>query len=508
MLNNFDSEFCGSVPMYHTNLVQDYGYLLVLDKKTLRILQFSENITSLLQYGKEELSRLDLTYFISQDQLNHINSLAATGQNTAYPLKLVFYTRQGLLTLRGILRAQDDLWLLEMDVWSDSNQHPFEDLYMKMKHCMIRLETAQTLEQLAKGVAIELKKLSGFDKVMVYRFDEQWNGTVIAEEKEEDMQAYLGLTFPASDIPKQARELYLINPYRYIPDVNYQPVPVYPRLNPKTGESLNMSLLNIRSVPAVHIEYLKNMEVGASMSVRIIKDDALWGLISLHSKRARRIDYSLCAQLELLSGFISSRLTSILQKESFSVLERLLNTKQQLVDSLYHTNSIEQSLTSGKPSLLDLLQVTGLYVNINENTFTVGQTPVPAEIVELVNWLKKLNLYRTFTDNNLAASLPSASAYVGTGSGVIVLPLQAGNEEVFIIGFRPEQVQLINWGGNPNEAISFEADNKTYHPRNSFRIWQQEVKHTSRPWTEQEQQVAESFRIALNEYLIRQSRAN
>jgi light-regulated signal transduction histidine kinase (bacteriophytochrome) len=260
-----------------------------------------------------------------------------------------------------------------------------------------------------------------------------------------------------------------------------------------TGAFIDLSDCNLRSVPAVHLEYLKNMEVTASMSTRIIKDEKLWGLISCHHRTEKYLDQEMCSLFELMSNVISAKITSIQNREEFSFQRKLKDTQSKLMQQVYQNKDLYESLFNSEVSLLDMLNAGGAALVNPRQIRTIGNAPSKDDIREMVYWLQNQSSPDVYHVSNLTDVYEPGQQFSNVASGVIALPIDAEKKE-YILGFRPEVVQQVNWGGNPNEAINFEKDNKTYHPRNSFRLWQQVVKNTSLPWLPEEVMVAEDFK--------------
>ncbi|HYC28575.1 MAG TPA: GAF domain-containing protein, partial [Chitinophagaceae bacterium] len=294
------------------------------------------------------------------------------------------------------------------------------------------------------------------------------------------------------DIPKQARELYLKNPYRLIPSRVYKPVRLYPVINPIIGAFIDLSDCNLRSVPAVHLEYLKNMEVMASMSTRIIKDEKLWGLISCHHRTEKYLDQEMCSLFELMSNIISAKISSIQDREELSFQNRLKDIQSRLMWQVYESNDLYEGLFNKEVNMLDLLNAGGAALVSPRQIRTIGNAPSRDQIREMVYWLQNNPQREVYHVSNLQDVYEAAYEYSDVASGIIALPINAAKGE-YIIGFRPEVVQEVNWGGNPNEAINFEKDSTNYHPLNSFRQWRQIVKNTSLPWLPQEVMIAQDF---------------
>jgi light-regulated signal transduction histidine kinase (bacteriophytochrome) len=336
---------------------------------------------------------------------------------------------------------------------------------------------------------------------MIYRFDSDWNGEVIAEEAEEGMELYMGLKFPASDIPKQARELYKVNPYRLIPNVEYSPIRLYPILNPLSNTFTNLSNSNLRSVAAVHLEYLRNMRVTASMSTRILKNGELWGLIACHHRTAKYLSYQTCSVFEMLSNIISAKISSVENADMQGYIAGQQGLLRKIVEGVYRQDSLENGLRQQENDLKALFGAGGVAIVSGKRTIRIGQTPGDAAIHDLVYWLQSRSITTTFQETSLSAQYEEAIAYADIASGLLALPIQP-EKGGYVLAFRPEDVREVEWSGNPAEAVQFEPRHKTYHPRASFAIWQQKVLNTAPEWSAPDLEIAEAFRAFVIEYML------
>jgi light-regulated signal transduction histidine kinase (bacteriophytochrome) len=314
---------------------------------------------------------------------------------------------------------------------------------------------------------------------------------VVAEAEEPGMEKYFGLRFPASDIPKQAREMYLKNPYRMIPDINATAVKIYPVINPVTNSFTDLSGSNIRNVVSVHIEYLKNMNVMSSISTRIIKDNKLWGLISCHHRTSKYPGFEIRSAFELMGEIISMQLAAKENEAKLEMKIKLNENKNQIVRRAAEQDLIK--IMEDAPELLfGAIKSDGVAV-VKENEISMaGSTPSVSQLNQLKDWLFRRNINEVFATDSLPLDFELGKDFKEVGSGLIVLPISKKRQE-YILGFRPEVVQVVEWGGNPNDAIQMESDNKTYHPRNSFATWKETVKYFSSPWHEEEIMVAKSL---------------
>jgi chemotaxis family two-component system sensor kinase Cph1 len=501
---NFDSDFCGSLPLHHINSIQDYGYLLVLDRSNLSIIQASENLAELLGKNIQDLMNVSLAEYFEQQELDKIIRISNGGLTNRIPLTLVSGESFGGYTFQALQHTKSAYILLELEKTDKGTTRSFIDVYQTVKYISAVIEQADNVQEVCDLAVHELRKLSEFDGVLMYKFDDYWNGTVIAEEKDPRLEPYLGQTFPASDVPKQARELYLRNPYRLIPDRAYKAIRLYPVINPLSNAFTDLSDCNLRGVAAVHLEYMKNMDVDASMSIRVIYNQQLWGLISCHHIDKKYISYELCSIFEWLSDVISGRITLILNKEEFRLSQELQQIRGILTDRIYAENQIAAGLFNEESNnILQLFKAGGAVISLNGRIESIGEVPPKDDLENIMLWLEGKKMNKVFATQNFAGIYDDAAAFAAQASGLLVIPVNADRAD-FVLCFRPEVIEDIHWGGNPNQAINFEKDGKNYHPRNSFELWKQTVLHHSLPWSLQELEVAESLRNFLFEFRTKQ----
>lgn len=417
------------------------------------------------------------------------------------PGKLPFVFAVGEKRFLALAEQQESYYILEIDKkpYNDEEEQTFISVYQDIKMAMAAIEACVTTEETSRVVAREIKKLSGFDKVMVYRFDNDWNGDVLAEEAEPGMESYLGLKFPASDIPKLARELYKKSPFRLISNIDYEGVRLFPIINPLTTAFTDLSGTNLRSVAGVHLEYLRNMNVKASMSTRILKDGELWGLIACHHRTPKYLNYEMCSVFELLSNVITAKISSVQNSDSYRYKASKQDLQQKVVEAVLTKGRLDGEMGT----LLELLDADGIAIAGNRHIETIGKTPTKDEIEYLVFWLQANDITGLYHQPSLPSVYEAAEGYAEKGSGLLALPVEAVKGD-FVLAFRQEAVRNVSWGGNPNEAVQFESDGKKYHPRESFKIWQQTVRQTAIPWRNETLEVAESIRNFLIESRLAQ----
>lgn len=487
---NYDSEFCGSLPIHMINVVQPYGALIVVNKEAGEIIQVSENVQHVLGKPLNEIIGTPIINFMPTRP-------PFTPGKEKIPQPIEINGKRYL----GFLHNKPTYYIAEINLQSaeEAVDGSFIDVYKELTQAMSAIEKAETLKEAAEISVSELKKASGFDKVMLYRFDEQWNGHVLAEAKEDDMESYLNFTFPASDIPKQARDLYEKNPYRFIPDIGYEPVKMYPVINPSTHTFIDLSDCNVRGVSAVHLEYLGNMRVKASMSTRIVKEGKLWGLIACHHKTPIGVSYKVCSIFELMSGIFSARVSSLESRETHVFNASLSDRYTSLVEAAYRSGDLQASLLSDENNILELFNAGGAIIVQNGTAAKKGNVPDAQEVEDIVLWLNTKEVDEIYVTDNLQEEFDYAAEYSGIGSGLMSIPLDVQNSE-YILLFRPEVVQTINWGGDPGTRINFEEDMKTYHPRFSFKMWQEKLKGVSASWKKEELEMAENLKKFIHDF--------
>lgn len=505
LIKNNDTEVCGKLPVNLINLVQPYACLLVINKLNNSIVQVSENSKAFFNKEPQELIGKHPGILFKQKDLDILLSkLSSLKLNGNIYLKI-----EGFPDINGISQDyeliaynHENYWLFEIELSDYINQRgELVEKTLEIRNLLNEITPQFSIAEISEAIAKEVRSIAGFDRVMIYQFDEEWNGTVIAESRLADMDSYMNLKFPASDVPQQVRKLYHKNPYRYIPDINGAPVKLFPVINPITNSFTDLSLGNIRAVPAVHVEYLNNMKVQASMSIPVIVNDKLWGLIACHALSAKKLSLELKSSLELLNAVISSQIASKLADKEYEDELFIKNFEIQLLNNLRNSKPV-QSLFNDNPylSLLSALRIKGAAIKLNGDILKTGEVPSEEFINKLTEWFKYQNLYTIYNTDTLELEFEGADAFKSIASGVIVVPLNAEKSEYFL-GFRPEHKETVDWGGNPENAVTYSKD-KSYHPRNSFEIWKQQVENKSEKWTARDLKVAELLKSYFKESLI------
>ncbi|MEI4472628.1 HWE histidine kinase domain-containing protein [Frigidibacter sp. MR17.24] len=364
-----------------------------------------------------------------------------------------------------------------------------------------RIRSGNGVQGMAHEAARGLRALSGFSRVKVYQFAADGSGTVIAESRDPSQDSYLNLRFPAADIPAQARELYRRSLLRLIGDVEDPGAPVLPYRNPE-GEPLDLSLAVTRAVSPIHIEYLKNMGVGASMSVSILHRGRLWGLFACHHHEPLYIDYERRTAVELFAQLFSYEL---IQAESDAERDSML-TAQSTHDRLMSRLSSGEGLAASFDVLADEIAAViphdGIALYADGQYFHRGQTPTEEEFLGLARFLNTAATSRIFATDSIVSRFPGAEVFRDRAAGVLALPISRTPRD-FIVLFRGEIAQQVAWAGNPGKVYETGAHGPRLTPRKSFEIWREVVKDHSAPWTEADLRTSESLRVTLLEVVLK-----
>jgi two-component system, chemotaxis family, sensor kinase Cph1 len=377
---------------------------------------------------------------------------------------------------------------------------PQAPIYTLARRFLPQMQRASSVEQLAELAAREMRRLSGFGRSLVYRFDAQGHGEVLGESIEPGYDSYESHHFPADDIPAQARELYRLNHIRVIPDADYRPVDlvcVEPGLQPR---QVDLSYAALRSVSPIHLEYLRNMRTLASMSVSIVVNDRLWGLVSCHDHAPKTLDFAQRAACEHLGSLLSMQIAA---KEDNAAVAKKLELRRitlEMVSHLAESDGTLQQLVREPALLLRLGDATGAAVVLNDRFWTAGTTPAPEQIAAISAWVAAGAAPVVHSDR-LCEVCPQACIH-GDPAGVLAISISQFHRHQ-VIWFRSEIVQTIRWAGDPTKQPH--ASDGRIHPRRSFTSWLQQVRGRSAPWLPEQVDAAGELRSALIGIVLRRA---
>ncbi|MBC7292263.1 MAG: GAF domain-containing protein, partial [Actinotalea sp.] len=509
-------EDCADEPIRIPGSVQPHGVLLAADAGTLAVVVASASVRTHLDRTPEELLGTRLPDLFGQSwPTDGLHSL-----DPAEPHRLQVVVGGVRRTFDALAHEADGLVVVELEPPAPEP----EEVAVRARASLRALQDAGTGPALTRTIAQEVRALTGFDRVMVYRFDEHWHGTVVAEDARADLglDSYLGLRFPASDIPAQARALYTAHWLRSIPDAGYTPSPLVPSFHPETGAPLDLSASALRSVSPVHLQYLANMGVAASMSVSLVTHGRLWGLIACHHYSGPHYP----TQAERGAAEFLGRTASVLL-EGDEHRRRYLGslgvgaTAGNLA-ALVTTHDREPLTALTRDGLLlELVEgATGAMVRLNGRTASVGTVPEAADARALLGRLwptahrapVATASVRTLLDvdgrdaPDAADDAALATRLAPTASGVLALPVQSGSAGDALVWFKPEVLAEVRWAGDPQEkGLEVTPAGLRLTPRASFDTYVELVRGTSTPFDAVEVEAAERLATTVGDVLVRRA---
>ncbi|MCE4226223.1 GAF domain-containing protein [Methylobacterium sp. C25] len=499
-----DLTACDREPIHIVGSVQPHGFLLTLDAGSLVIAQASANAPAAASAG----SGLDAALPELVSVVRRYLDAPPTEDHGAHYLRTVTLGGDAACqTYEVAAHRVGDLVVLELEEVADPDVDAGLDAHSpRLRAFVQRLRLARSIEDLCAIVAEDVRSITGFDRVLVYRFDRDWHGTVLAEDGNDTLPSYLDLRFPATDIPVQARELYRRNRLRIIPDAGYVPVPIQPALTP-AGKPLDLSQSVLRSVSPVHVEYMRNMGTGASMSVSILVDDELWGLVSCHNREPRRVPLQARNACDFLTQIFALQLFA--NERSAQAEQRLAlgAVQSRLLGFMAEEDSFVDGLLNHPDDVMALANAAGAAIVTGDRCRLIGSTPTETQVRTLYDWLaSRPDEVEVFAEESMSELLPEADAFADRASGLLAISVSKRYAS-YILWFRPEVVRTVKWGGNPVKAVTPGADGEPdrLHPRKSFEIWKETLKGRALPWTGPEVDAARDLRTSVIGIVLRRA---
>ncbi len=349
-----------------------------------------------------------------------------------------------------------------------------------------QFERAPTVESLCRQAAATFRDLTGYGRVMIYQFIDGDAGVVVGESLDEGSSSFLNHHFPATDIPKQARALYVRNKVRVIPDVSYIPAPI--RSVREDLRGLDLSDSTLRSVSPVHIQYLKNMGVAASASISIVKDGVLWGLVACHHHEPKEITLNVRIACLAIAGSLARQIRSKEEAELYRERLRFRSQEETVLSKLGADGSLSEFFERSGRELANLLSSDGFAAVQGQDLFTYGKCPDNIDIRAIADFIRRPAALQPFATPSLKTKMPEAEAYADRASGLLAVTMSTEIPTI-LIWFRAEHLEVLEWAGNPHKGVPVEPG-VTLTPRASFEAWSEEVRHKARPWSHGEVEAA------------------
>jgi chemotaxis family two-component system sensor kinase Cph1 len=494
---SLDLSNCDKEPIHMPGSIQPHGFLLTLSDN-FEILQASANLGDWTGCGVREAIGRPLADVVGEAAaLVLAPELAAPLGQRPYYVGTITAANGRHFDVLG--HKWDGVTILEFEAVERAGAADFRQLYSLVGDFLLKVNEAAGIEALAELACHHVRSVTGYGRVIVYKFDGDGHGHVMAEARQDDYASYMGQHFPAADIPVQARRLYTLSRIRLIQDADYQPAPMVPALNPATGKPNDLSFATLRSVSPVHLQYMRNMHTMASMSMSLMVKGQLWGLISCHNEDAKPVGFekrTACEQLsEILALCIESR-------EDAADLQFRLEVRRLMVSTLAgltQGSDFIANLSNVFPELLRFARATGVAVVVDERILTFGDTPEQDDIQDLVDWLTLHDHGDVFHTDNLSSVYPLGGRITRNASGLMAVPISRIHKH-YLLWFRPEYVRTIEWAGNPHDKLvqaSAAGVSLNLSPRTSFAAWRETIHGTSLPWHAGEVELTLEFRTAL-----------
>ncbi len=492
----FDLDECAREPIHLLGSVQSYGALLALAEPGLTVAVASSNTAAVLGVAPEALLGLPVADILGAEQAGQLHQAASGDDSVAAIVPVQLEERAEGYQLEVSVHRGDALVICEFEPPADQ-PFRFSSFYPCVRRALLQLESTRTVADLCQAAVRQVRALTGYDRVVAYRFDGDGPGEVIAEDAVPGWEPWLGLWFPAIDVPPQARRLYLRNWIRVIVDVDDHGAVLIPPLRPGTQQPLDLSGSALRTVSGYHLEYLRNIGVRGSMSVSLIKDGRLWGLIACHSGVPRRLTADQRAACEMFGIALSLQLDSIEDRQRAADLAEARRILQQITAAAeaIAPERFGEHIVAGSARLFDLVDADGVYLRFGAASYTSGLVPDLPGLPALLACLPSVPVGRAWSTHRLGEEAGELAYLAGDCAGILLVPLSSGGD--VLAWFRGEVSRTVRWAADPERPVVTGSRGQRLTPRGSSSVWLQTVRGQSLPWSGQDHDIAEETYRAL-----------
>ena len=503
----FDVNECAREPIHLLGSVQSYGALLALAEPELTVAVASSNTAAVLGVAPQALLGLPVADILGAEQAGQLHQAASDDDDVAAIVPVQLEERETGYQLEVSVHRGDGLVICEFEPSADE-PFRFSSFYPGVRRALLRLESTRTVADLCQAAVRQVRAFTGYDRVVAYRFDGDGPGEVIAEDAAPGWEPWLGLWFPAIDVPPQARRLYLRNWIRVIADVDDRGAALIPPLRPGTQRPLDLSGSALRTVSGYHLEYLRNIGVRGSMSVSLIKDGQLWGLIACHSSAPRRLTADQRAACEMFGIALSLRLDAIEdrqraadQAEARRILQQMTAAAEAIAPERFG-----EHIVAGSARLSDLIGADGVYLRFGAASYSSGLVPdLPGAAHALLARLPSVPVGRAWTTHRLREEAGELAHLAGDCAGVLLVPLSSAGD--VLAWFRGEVSRTVRWAADPERPVVTGSRGQRLTPRGSSSVWQETVRGQCLPWSAQDRGIAEETYRALLGAAVRHAAA-
>ncbi|MCU1421893.1 MAG: hypothetical protein JWN36_1544 [Microbacteriaceae bacterium] len=458
---------CVLEPIRFPGAVQAHGVLLAMRRDDLVITHVSDNAGTVLGAEPVALFGRRLDELVGADAVAGVRDILDPATNASNPLDVTV----GGVTFDAIAHEGDDLVIVEFEPQDAEVAQRTAD----MRAAFRRLATAPTVTELWRESALELRRITGFDRVMVYHFHPDGHGEVVGEARADDMEPYLGLHYPASDIPAQARALYVTKLSRMIASSDGPAATLLADANVPQRD-LDLGGAELRAVSPHHLEFMRNMGQASTFSLSLVRAGELVGMITCAHRTPRRIGYGVREGLEILANQVALQLAGMVEIARLAQRDELRHVRAALLRQVGDADDLPRALLRDEVTLLDLIPADGAAIHLGDRIETIGEAPSAAQVAALGDELVRRHGSLSFTSNAIRLDHPELAPLMPNMAGVMVSPLGDGD---YIAWFRGEVTQTVDWLGD----MSPRNRQTPLSPRNSFSAWSEDVTGTSLPWT-------------------------
>lgn len=504
-----DPNLCEREPIHIPGSIQPNAVMLAADAQSFAILAFSANVRDALPESDVPLDGRPLDAVLPADFVAALRAgvAADTFSNGRLLRRLIRVPGLDDARFHAIAHTHQGRVIVELEL---APHHP-EDFDaaspLDTELAVARLRAADTLDEAARTAAVEIRALTGFESVLVYRFDAEWNGEAIAEDMTPDWhRPLIGLRFPSSDIPAQARALYHKAKSRFVTDRDCVPVPLVAGRAAGNGP-VDLTFAQHRTLSPIHLEYQRNLGVDGSMSVSILVDGRLWGLMIGHHRRPHYVAPETRAAATVLTDAFAMRVQEIEARRLWAEQQAHLDIEGRLVRRLTRSDDFVQALTTGETTLLDLFGAGGAGIVSEETVALIGSCPSEDAVLALADWLRGMlpPERSSFETNQLCSAHAPAERYQGVASGLLAVFVDASRKNL-LLWFKPEVPATVTWGGDPRKPVLPGSGRVAVLPRRSFERWVEERGGFSTDWADWQASLAEQFAQAVEGVVLRQRR--
>jgi chemotaxis family two-component system sensor kinase Cph1 len=505
---NVDLSNCDREQIQFCEAVQPHGVLLALSEPDFLIRRVSANVLQRLGLRPEELLNRSLERIVGAEETEQLRRIVGRERNlTAPPVCLMTAPVAGPMKEAHFFvhRNEDGLLIVELEVKGQSSPVSLPDLYSEVRTSIADLQRTESLQSVFDLAVSRIRLFTGFDRVLVYQFLEDGSGRVLAEDREEGLESYVGLHYPASDIPEPARRLFAKKWISHLPNVDYEPVSLVAEQTDQAPLDLSYSIL--RSVSVMYRGYLKNMGVKSTMVLTLLKNGQLWGLIScMHHRSPKHVAYETRTAAEILVHLLSLTMASKEELQDKDYIVRMKGLHATMMEQMLQHINFQEGLVRHQTNLLSYFGATGAAVVLDGRFHRLGTTPDERQLEGLVCWLNEQMAQDSYATDRLSRAYAPAQDFQTQASGLLALRLFA-HKPNFILWFLPEVATTVHWAGDPRKPVDVSRINglDQLMPRTSFALWKESVRGTSRPWKQSEVTAAEDLRRAIVDVVLRKA---